>query len=123
MNVPKNSFNPIVVVSQEQLVELIQDAIKPLLANRKRTKSTADSEFKNSGMETSLIEMELSGAGEDLYSSKEAASFLGISISALKQYKNRKKINYIQSVYKGRIFYTKADLLLFLEKNKKRCYY
>jgi excisionase family DNA binding protein len=112
MNLIPSANNLLVVLTPEQVIQLIQEALKPLV-----------SKLDNPGFEQKMPRIELKNSGNDLLSTKEAADILGVSLSTLKIWKKNRLIPYSQASYKGRIFFRKSDLEAFLEKNKKRKYH
>jgi hypothetical protein len=112
MNSNISANNHLILMTAEQVVQLLHEALKPLV-----------SKLENPVHEPKKPRIELKAIGNDLLSSKEAAAFLGVSLSALKTWKKKRQIPFSQASYKGRIFYRISDLEAFLEKNKKRRYH
>jgi len=103
--------------TEEQMVQIVQKAIKTLLSNGSSGNGiNLPTEGNQSGTKKP------DALNNNYLCSKEAAKFLGISSSALKDWKKKKMIPYSQNTYKGRIFYDKSDLIAFVERNKKRKY-
>jgi hypothetical protein len=106
-----------VMYTEEQMVQIVQKAIKTLLSNGSSGNGiNLPTEGNQSGTKKP------DAPNNNYLCSKEAAKFLGISSSALKDWKKKKMIPYSQNTYKGRIFYDKSDLIAFVERNKKRKY-
>ena len=57
---------------------------------------------------------------EKLYNRKEAASFLGISITSLDRARYAGKISYIQYAEGGNVFFTEAGLQEYMAKATHR---
>ncbi len=114
----KISSNSSAIYTEEQMVQIVQKAIKTLLS----TASSGNSlNLPPEGIQSGTKKTD--SPNHKYLCSKEAASFLGISPSTLKDWKKKKLIQYSQNTYKGRIFYDQSDLIAFLEKNKKRKYH
>jgi hypothetical protein len=112
MNSNLSANNLLVILTPEQVTQLIQEAIMPLVAR-----------LEIPVLNLKKPKIDLKASGNDLLSSKEAAAFLGVSLSALKIWKKKRLIPYSQASYKGRIFFRMSDLEAFVEKNKKRKYH
>ena len=56
----------------------------------------------------------------NIYSRKEAAKYLGISLSTLDEAKNSGKIEYIQYVPNGCVFYTETALQAYIARSTHR---
>jgi hypothetical protein len=113
----KISSNSSAIYTEEQMVQIVQKAITTLLT----TASSGNGlNLPSEGIQSGTKKPD--APNNNYLCSKEAAKFLGISSSALKDWKKKKMIPYSQNTYKGRIFYEKSDLIAFIEKNKRRKY-
>ena len=118
MQYKNEPHNHSVIYTEEQMVQIVQKAIQTLFSSASSGKGlTLPPDGRQSGTKKT------ESPNNNYLCSKEAARFLGISESTLKEWKKNGVIPYIQNVYKGRIFYDSSDLIAFLEKNKKRKYH